>query len=622
MKQLKLFLMAVLTAVCTNGFATDDVDLGTDYAGGNVSAIIPATSSVRFAGGTTSYTVNEGLDTEVVFTVGGGGTCPSSDNKSVYRNTISSNISWAYLSSNQSHYFEASVGNDNKKITALKFNGTSSSTTKIVTAGIVYSDKTPFVESSIVGYATFDLAMCRAGNAGVDIAAIPEGTKSFRVYRQVLISEAAQGIYAIDAGGDIPVGPANENIRLAYVRVTLDDAASASAPTISLNSGSAAQSLYATLSITPVVYKYGGTATSATVEWTGTVGASTPPAGITVTPDADAKTLTIAGTPTEAGAYGYSVTATDDVATTDPPLTGTITVNAVTKKLLAYVTNNATPTDAGDVAVINKLEETYHVVIVLSTATGVNLSPYDAVVLAALPGSGDAGLGQYKTWIKPFVNLKPFMFQSSRWNWAVPNNAISADNTMATAFASINIVSADHPVFAGITGTTVAMATDSKHSAKRILTPINSWIGENGAKATVLATIANAADGTPYSVADAPVIFEFATESVLTDEGGGDRPIAEGVTVAQKNIHIGVSEQTAGFLTDEYLTIVSNAVNYVISDLTTSISPTANGNQSKVIEKICYDLAGRQVSATSKGILIQKSVHEDGSISFRKEIRN
>jgi hypothetical protein len=393
--------------------------------------------------------------------------------------------------------------------------------------------------------------------------------------------------------------------RWVFVQTAVDapevNAPQPTTPTLVKVSGANEQTLYAGAAISSIVYRWGGTATSAAVTW------DVEPAGITATPNAEDKTVTIAGTPTAAGVYSYSVTATDGTATTEA-LTGTVTVNALTKPLIAYVTSSATPTDEGDVAIINKLKETYDVLVVVSSETSVNLSACKAVILAALPGSGNVG-SQYKGIDKPFVNLKPFMFQSSRWNWATPNNVAASDKTMATAFASVNSVVADHPVFAGITGTTVAMATDSKHADKRILTPIDSWVGENGAKATVLATIANAADGTPYSVADAPIIFEFAPGSVLSNG-------TEETTITQKTINIGVSEQTAGFLTPEFLTIVSNAVNYVIGEAS-GIGNVVAGAKA-VVSKTYYDLAGRQVSAVSKGILIQKSVHEDGSISYGK----
>ena len=77
--------------------------------------------------------------------------------------------------------------------------------------------------------------------------------------------------------------------------------------------------------INDIVYTWGGIATSAAITWTGTLDANTPPAGITVTTDLTAKTVTVSGTPSTNGIYSYSVTATDGNILTSP-LTGTINV--------------------------------------------------------------------------------------------------------------------------------------------------------------------------------------------------------------------------------------------------------------------------------------------------------
>jgi len=96
-------------------------------------------------------------------------------------------------------------------------------------------------------------------------------------------------------------------------------------PTISLTSGSNAQTLHANAAIANVVYTYGGTVTATNVVWTGTANATTAPAGIAVVVDAVAKTITFSGAPTAEGVYGYTVSSTDGAAI--PSLTGTLTVS-------------------------------------------------------------------------------------------------------------------------------------------------------------------------------------------------------------------------------------------------------------------------------------------------------
>ncbi|GAB6011659.1 Ig domain-containing protein [Viscerimonas tarda] len=408
----------------------------------------------------------------------------------------------------------------------------------------------------------------------------------------------------------------NTNLYIFRILITAGlDVPAPTTPTLSLQSGIASQNVYAGSAIAPIVYKYGGTATSASVTWT----AGSVPAGLSVTPDAEAKTVTIAGTPTAQGNYAYSVTATDGTNTTDA-LTGTISVTVPTKTLIAYVTNNATPTDAGDVAILEKLRESYDVNVILSTATGVDFSTYKAIVLAALPGSGDAGMSQYKGIAKPLVNLKPFMYQSSRWAWGSPVNIESASDpaSLDDVPKGVAVVDAAHPIFAGF-GSEIALATGSKHAKFRILTPIYEWVAGNEDKATVLATVPagaynyTASSPAPSGTTDVsgkPVIFEFPVGTTLAD----------GTSFTQKNINIGVSEQTAGFLTADYLTIVKNAVDYVILGSGDGIGSVAADNSGKtVVDKAYYDLTGRPVAkSAAKGLLIQKSIYEDGTSSFGK----
>ncbi len=91
----------------------------------------------------------------------------------------------------------------------------------------------------------------------------------------------------------------------------------ATTPTLTLNSASAttSQSVQEGTAITNITYVYGGTATTASV--TGL------PTG--VTGSLSGSILTISGTPTTAGNYSYTVTATD--GTTNAKLTGTIAVS-------------------------------------------------------------------------------------------------------------------------------------------------------------------------------------------------------------------------------------------------------------------------------------------------------
>jgi hypothetical protein len=84
-------------------------------------------------------------------------------------------------------------------------------------------------------------------------------------------------------------------------------------------------STLASESIADIVYTWGSIATTASISWTGSADANTPPTGITVNTDVTAKTVTISGTPTVLGTYSYSITGTNGTISTSA-LTGTITV--------------------------------------------------------------------------------------------------------------------------------------------------------------------------------------------------------------------------------------------------------------------------------------------------------
>jgi len=81
-------------------------------------------------------------------------------------------------------------------------------------------------------------------------------------------------------------------------------------------------------SISSIVLTYGGSATSASLTWSGTPSSSTCPAGITVTTDATAKTITIVGMPYLTGTYSFSAISTD----------GTLTSTAFTGKIISSAT--------------------------------------------------------------------------------------------------------------------------------------------------------------------------------------------------------------------------------------------------------------------------------------------
>lgn len=108
-------------------------------------------------------------------------------------------------------------------------------------------------------------------------------------------------------------------------------------PILSLTSSveSANQTVGYCQSISPIVCTYGGSATSAILSWSGTSSETTPPAGITVTANDAAKTLTITGMPYLTGNYSFSATATNGTVTSTP-ITGKISSSATAETLVSF----------------------------------------------------------------------------------------------------------------------------------------------------------------------------------------------------------------------------------------------------------------------------------------------
>ncbi|GAB6011660.1 hypothetical protein [Viscerimonas tarda] len=594
MKKLYI-LLAMFLAVSLSTFAQDDVDLGRDYNGSSASN---ATSGSLFVSGTTAYTVYSGQTTEVKFTIGGGAATNNASNN-VYTN--SGTYICAALTTSQTYYLEGTItsNSDDKVITAVKVNGTTDNTSNPGQPAFLFSDEYPFNPNNITGYKVGSLPACRAGNNGqvVDGVDVPDGTKSFRVYRQVSIKETTtSGIYEINPTGDISLGT-GRTLRLAYVRATLEDGAPATEPKIELTSAAATttQTVYPNQSITSIVYKYGGTATAATIVWS--PGGVTAPAGITVTPNTTAKTLTISGKPTAEGTYSYSITSTDGSLITSP-LSGTLTVQDTDKKKLAYVT---TLGDVRDDSFTNAFEASgkFAVTKIASSATGVDFDVFDIIVLSAVPNSGDAGLAELKlvSLTKPFLQMKTYQMQASRWNWCVPANTNQTTIVVPAAAKSHAIF--DGIIFTGSGNDEIVVTT--KESGNRVV-KFPSLVSSS-AQPTVLATAKGEADPA-WSYAEIPV---GTTLNAMSDP------------TQFSQIILGLSETAWDGLTADAITLAVNAAKYLTGGSSVNIESAAADNAGKtVVDKAYYDLTGRPAAKTAKGLLIQKSVYEDGTSAYSK----
>lgn len=593
-----LFLLVALIT-CRVVSAQVDVDLGYDWDG---SSETKASSGVTLASGVLSYTFNAGTENEVTIeTVGG--TSPSPDKKSVYKEGTSSNIGYFYLTTNQTPYIEGRVG-EAKKITAIKLNGTSSDIGKESIAGILFSEAPSFDGSKITGSATLNLPKCRAGNSGTELVSIPEGTRSFRIYRTVTISKEGD-YYKIDAAGDSIVGGNSGNVRLAYVKITFEDGVPPTQPTVFQTSGSAQQSVYQGFPIETLAFGYGGTANAFEIKWADEQSdMEDAPEGITVDLST-AKTAVIEGSIAIPGTYTYSVKSTDGTLFSEA-VTGSIEVkSAVGKKLMAYVSDPSKT--AEDAPFVDKLAEDFALTLVSSKSTGVDYSGYDIIVLSAYPNSGDAGLAELKAAAvtKPFLNMKTFQWQANRWNW-ITEQANSHQTSIVVPEEAKS-----HPLFDGLdTSSPIVVSSGSGINA---LVRIGSVVfaDEQSGSIKVLGEFNGLSVTESYGEGPHVSYLEIPKGSTLQ---GMSAPTTDPI------ILLGLSEASWAYATDAAIQIAVNAAKYLTEDTTTSIeNKQVSDSNKKVVDTVCFDLMGRRIAGNSAGgMIVRKLIYEDGSYVFEK----
>ncbi|MFP5041213.1 T9SS type A sorting domain-containing protein [Parasediminibacterium sp. JCM 36343] len=233
-----------------------------------------------------------------------------------------------------------------------------------------------------------------------------------------------------------------------------------SAATLSLASvaGTDAQLANTSTAITTIVYEWAGSATTATVSWTGTANSSTAPTGISVVIDNVNNTVTMSGTATAFGTYGYTVLTDGSPAASK---TGSITVSATSSVVLALVT----PATAGNIfpGFSNNIITNFSIAASTSSATLTSVS----VPITAGAGLVTSDLNNYKLYyttgtsfntstllatVTTFLASSPITFSSftqtiasgaKGYFWVtadVSNSAVLGHTLTANALATSNVV--------------------------------------------------------------------------------------------------------------------------------------------------------------------------------------
>ncbi|MDR1666998.1 MAG: InlB B-repeat-containing protein [Bacteroidales bacterium] len=561
----------------------------------SVSQLTPAVSGVTFVAATTSYTVFPDSDNEMTFAAQGGATVNSGANN-VYMHYGSGAVVPDVRFTGDAHYLEANLTAKSvkKNIASVTINGTGSSlsATAIPTPVILFSDKIPFDENSIVGYEVVSLPPVRNGAPAVNVPA-PVGSKSFRVYRRVTISTAGEDLYQLgDTGLDPQTFGNTQQNRLAYFAANLelvnnDDPNASAVNTISelkINDVKA-QINDLTGDITVAFTKIQGPLGTWKVDFTLTDALATAnfSSGATYDFSTDVPlTLTVTAENGEEKIYTVTATVADEFKI------------AMLAALPADMTTDANYDEASHQRFMQFLDGYDVTVVPAGTATGhaneptadetaALYAPYDLIVVHPTVNGQNSNLYALAGLIgkKAILNLKPFVYTSGsgtsdRWGWTAPANTVAGITDVNVATALQN-----HPIFNKLefSGESLALYAAPTPAVNNIQT-VNvlpfagtrwdaSWNASNNALAT----------------------YNSLVQTHEINLGNN----------AAKYLLLGVSQELKAFalLSDNTVRLLQNAVMYLLNpdgyyDYTTNTPvgiPTDNTIQSLSINGILADIS-------------------------------
>jgi pectate lyase len=267
-------------------------------------------------------------------------------------------------------------------------------------------------------------------------------------------------------------------------------------------------------------------------------GVYTPGTAITLT--ANAVTGGFAGW--SGGLTGFANPATF-VVTSDKNITATFSLNFSRKKI-AYVTDPSGTTYSNDTKILPALYADTNLIVteINANQTGIDYSPYDAIIFSEVPNSVAPGVLALRGINKPMLMMKVHSYRTATgaWGWTTSTTAYG-QNTSET-----NIIVSDttHPIFKGVNfvnGNEVKVLS-SVVDAKG-LTYMNpaSFISPANGAITALANIKN--NPTQVNVLQMPAGISIA-----------------GITVPQDFIQIGINSSSYATVTADGVKMVLNAV--------------------------------------------------------------
>lgn len=437
----KFYLLLVMSfMVCAGLVAQTAVDIGKDYAGDEADDTIQSESGVNFESGKMEYTLNEDSSNEVKFIIGGTAEYGGSDNRSTYKNPTSSNTPFlkVYTPINAS-YVEISA--TNKLISTLKMNGTTASITDGTFVAALFCDQAVFDGNSVIGYASIDVAACRAGNAGHEITDVPAGTRSVRIYNYAGLTETSPGKYSISDEGEITVGEGKQQYRVTYAKVVLTgggDIADKNNNILSAKINGKVATVSKDDATIKAGFRRGTTLGNWPVEFTLASDKATAdftsgsnhnfangPLTIKVTAESgDVKTYTVSATVRESTTVGI-LTANGKKEAYDDLL-----ISAFDKYDIEYIT--AATSAPADIAAF--------------------YDEYDLIVVHANVSGNNATLAKTRelVGVMPILNLKVYCYNDGRWSWSA-SGSNPANAGIGEISANVATALQNHNIFEGVT---------------------------------------------------------------------------------------------------------------------------------------------------------------------------
>ena len=333
---------------------------------------------------------------------------------------------------------------------------------------------------------------------------------------------------------------------------------------VTCESGNSTQNIKEGQAVKDIVIVWSGGATGATVEGV--------PEGMTAQTDADAKTITLSGTPTAAGSYTITVKTQQPEDVQSMTMTITINVRPDMGTTIAYVT---VPNSAADAPVLEALRGAFNVEVADANNGNDDYSAFDMIVISSVPGSNLAAMTKLKGIGKPVLLLKPWVMKNGVWSWGTAVN---------TQDAAMKIVKADHPIFANVT-VSDGQVTFFSSVTTNAVTYISQWT--NASTYTEIAT--------PVS-ANGQSIFELPAGGTYN-----------GTTLSEPLLCVGLSEYSLASITADGAQVLVDACKYLMGMETTGISQlTIDNSQLTIKAGAWYTLDGRRLSGkpTQKGIYI------------------